>query len=178
MGKLFKVGDKVRCISPQAYDSRGFPVPVGYEGAVTHVEDGYISVDSKLGVDGGAVFSPDAFELIKEPEVKKNIKPEDEVTLEVKTTYRDLASAYAVLGRTNGKDNHAIYLHIKNMIDADGSAHKLIDSHLKCIEYYSIQGEVESLLFPQETEQQKQIRELKETIEKAQRQIEELQKSS
>ena len=168
--KTIKVGDIVVCLAKGwSFFNVGDILEV--------VQDKAIGDCTAITLDIIKTF-PEDFELYEEPKLKKNIKAEDEVTLEVKTTYRDLASAYAVLGRTNGKDNCAIYLHIKGMIDAEGVASELINSHLKVIDYYSIQDEVESLLFPQETEHQKQIRELEETIEKAQKQIEELQKSS
>ena len=107
---------------------------------------------------------------MKEHNVKpKNIKPEDEVTITV--NYRDLALAYAVLGKTTGPAS-MLYRQVRNMLDPNWKAYdslnlcnKTSDQILRYGDYYK---EFEALLFPQEpveTEQQKQIRELREQAE-------------
>lgn len=99
----------------------------------------------------------------------KNIKPEDEVTITV--NYRDLALAYAVLGKTTGPDSK-LYSQARGMLDPYWKAYdslnlrnKTSDQILRYGDYYK---EFEALLFPQEpveTKQQKQIRELREQAE-------------
>ena len=116
---------------------------------------------------------------MKEQNIKpKNIKPEDEVTITV--NYRDLALAYAVLGKTTGPDSR-LYKQAKDMLDPNWKAYdslklrnKTSDQILRYGDYYK---EFESLLFPQEpveTGQQKQIRELREQAEALQEQSKEL----
>lgn len=116
---------------------------------------------------------------MKDQNVKpKNIKPEDEVTITV--TYRDLALAYAVLGKTTGPDS-MLYKQARSMLDPTWVAYdslklrtKTSDQILQYGDYYK---EFEALLFPQEpveTEQQKQIRELREQAEVLQEQSKEL----
>ena len=112
---------------------------------------------------------------MKEQNIKpKNIKPEDEVTITV--NYRDLALAYAVLGKTTGPDS-MLYKQARAMLDPNWKAYdslnlrnKTSDQILRYGDYYK---EFESLLFPQEPieiEQQKQIRELREQAEAMQEQ--------
>lgn len=116
---------------------------------------------------------------MKEQNVKpKNIKPEDEVTITV--TYHDLALVYAVIGRVFGTDSR-LYDLAQEMLDPDFSKSCVIGLSLKTIDeivrYGNYCKEFEALLFPQEpveTEQQKQIRELREQAEALQEQSKEL----
>lgn len=103
-------------------------------------------------------------------EKKMNIKPEDEVT--IATTYGELARAYAVLGKVNGKDyGSALWSKIATMLDPSEEVYsKIIDNKTfgQLSDYNSIQSGWLDLLFPQEpmeTSQQKQIRELREQAE-------------
>ena len=99
----------------------------------------------------------------------KNIKPEDEVTITV--TYHDLALVYAVIGRVLGTDSK-LYDLAQEILDPDfsksyeiGLSRKTLD---EIVRYGKYCKEFEALLFPQEpieTEQQKQIRELREQAE-------------
>lgn len=107
---------------------------------------------------------------MKEQNIKQsNIKPEDEVTITV--TYRDLAKMYALFGRTGCKyGNHQLYYKLKRMLDPSGTirGNVLLDIRQDLtLQYELYQEKFESLLFPEpiETEQQKQIRELREQAE-------------
>ena len=105
----------------------------------------------------------------------KNIKPEDEVTITV--TYRDLAKIYALLGTTSCKyGDHSLFYKLENMLDPSGHIRdKVVVSNVSYenrFKYQEYQEEFESALFPEpvETEQQKQIRELREQAEAMQEQ--------
>lgn len=113
---------------------------------------------------------------MKEQNVKpKNIKPEDEVTITV--TYRDLAKMYALLGSVSCTySDHRLFYRLEKMLDPSGDIRDSVivnnipyENRLKYEEY---QKEFESALFPEpvETEQQKQIRELREQAEAMQEQ--------
>ena len=116
---------------------------------------------------------------MKEQNVKpKNIKPEDEVTITV--TYHDLALVYAVIGRVFGTYSR-LYDLAQEMLDPDFSKSCVIGLSRKTLDeivrYGNYCKEFEALLFPQEpveTEQQKQIRELREQAEALQEQSKEL----
>ena len=105
----------------------------------------------------------------------KNIKPEDEVTITV--TYRDLAKMYALLGSVSCTyRDHRLFYRLEKMLDPSGDIRDSVvvnnipyENRLKYEEY---QKEFESALFPEhvETEQQKQIRELREQAEAMQEQ--------
>lgn len=115
----------------------------------------------------------------------KRIKPEDEVT--ITTTYGDLALIYALLGPTNGKTfgkEHPwsiaknllgdIYQNKYEEFFMSGDVDRYDKYGIKHINYVSWQDKWINHLFQQETEQEKKIRELEETISKATKQIEEL----
>ena len=107
----------------------------------------------------------------KEQQMKEhNIKPEDEVT--ITATYRDLAKIYALLGTTSCKyGDHSLFYKLENMLDPSGHIRdKVVVSNVSYenrFKYQEYQEEFEALLFhePIETEQQKQIRELREQAE-------------
>ena len=118
---------------------------------------------------------------MKEQNVKpKNIKPEDEVTITV--TYRDLAKMYALLGSVSCTySDHRLYYRLEKMLDPSGYIRDSVVvnniSYENRLKYEEYQKEFESALFPQEpaeTEQQKQIRELREQAEVLQEQSKEL----
>ena len=99
-----------------------------------------------------------------------NIKPEDEVT--ITATYRDLAKIYALLGTTSCKyEDHSLFYKLENMLDPSGHIRDkvVVDNvpYENRLDYKEYQEEFEVLLFPEpiETEQQKQIRELREQAE-------------
>lgn len=99
-----------------------------------------------------------------------NIKPEDEVT--ITATYRDLAKIYALLGTTSCKyADHSLFYKLENMLDPSGHIRDkvVVDNvpYENRLNYKEYQEEFEVLLFPEtiETEQQKQIRELREQAE-------------
>ena len=109
---------------------------------------------------------------MKEQNVKpKNIKPEDEVTITV--TYRDLAKMYALLGSVSCTySDHKLFYRLEKMLDPSGYIRDSVVvnnvSYENRLKYEEYQKEFESALFPQEpaeTEQQKQIRELREQAE-------------
>ena len=118
---------------------------------------------------------------MKEQNVQpKNIQPEDEVTITM--TYRDLAKMYALLGSVSCTYNdHRLFYRLEKMLDQSGDIRDSVivnnipyENRLKYEEY---QKEFEALLFPQgpaETEQQKQIRELREQAEALQEQSKKL----
>ena len=111
---------------------------------------------------------------------RENIKPTDEIT--ITTTYGELARVYAVLGSAScgkllaGED---IWRKCQSIFDPDQKIYDAIipDSDVRVMCYATYQKEWLDALFPQETEteSQRKIRELRETIEKAQRQIQELE---
>ena len=113
---------------------------------------------------------------MKEQNVKpKNIKPEDEVT--ITATYRDLAKMYALLGSVPCTYNdHRLYYKLEKMLDPSGDIRDSVVvnniSYENRLKYKEYQEEFESALFPEpvETEQQKQIRELREQAEAMQEQ--------
>ena len=113
---------------------------------------------------------------MKEQNVQpKNIKPEDEVTITV--TYRDLAKMYALLGSVSCTYNdHRLYYKLEKMLDPSGDIRDSVVvnniSYENRLKYKEYQEEFESALFPEpvETEQQKQIRELREQAEAMQEQ--------
>lgn len=117
---------------------------------------------------------------MKEQNVQqKNIKPEDEVTITV--TYRDLAKMYAFLGSANCiYSDHQLYYRLECILDPAGKVRNEVI--YKKVPYYDrlnydkYQEEFEAALFPEpvETEQQKQIRELREQAEALQEQSKEL----
>ena len=118
---------------------------------------------------------------MKEQNVQpKNIKPEDEVTITV--TYRDLAKMYALLGSVSCTyGDHRLYYRLEKMLDPSGYIRDSVVvnnvSYENRLKYEGYQKEFESALFPQEpaeTEQQKQIRELREQAEALQEQSKEL----
>ena len=108
---------------------------------------------------------------MKEHNIKpKNIKPEDEVTITV--TYRDLAKMYALLGSVPCTYNdHRLYYKLEKILDPSGDIRDSVVvnniSYENRLKYKEYQEEFEALLFPEpvETEQQKQIRELREQAE-------------
>lgn len=108
---------------------------------------------------------------MKEHNIKpKNIKPEDEVTITV--TYRDLAKMYALLGSVSCTySDHRLFYRLEKMLDPSGNARdKVVTNNIPYenrLNYKEYQEEFESALFPEpiETEQQKQIRELREQAE-------------
>ena len=105
----------------------------------------------------------------------KNIKPEDEVTITV--TYRDLAKMYALLGSVSCTySDHRLFYRLEKMLDTSGNIRDkvVVDNvpYENRLNYKEYQEEFEALLFPEpiETEQQKQIRELREQAEAMQEQ--------
>ena len=106
----------------------------------------------------------------------KNIKPEDEVTITV--TYRDLAKIYALIGSSTCRYmDENLYLRLMSMLDSGGDIrYNIVYQKVprsERLDYAAYQEEFEAALFPQEpteTEQQKQIRELRERAEALQEQ--------
>ncbi len=120
-------------------------------------------------------------------ENRKMISPEDEVT--ITTTYGELAKVYAVLSGTNGESRGKDLWDLCSELLCDSYAvtrnkkywsfglHKKTPAEL--LNYTEYQDAWEKHLFqPKETEQQRKIRELEETIKKAQEQIQSLKDSA
>lgn len=104
---------------------------------------------------------------LKEEDVMP-IKPEDEVT--ITTTYRELARLYVILGKANGNTNGRLFVKLKSLLDIGGDKYnKLIrpmTSARDILNYGEYQSKWEGMLFgEQETQQQIQIRELREQAE-------------
>lgn len=97
------------------------------------------------------------------------IKPEDEVT--ITTTYRELALCYAVLGKISFKGEMKLWIKLREMLDPEQRVYDslIYSKDFSELEQYSkIKDKWEGLLFPQkpvETQQQIQIRELREQAE-------------
>lgn len=106
----------------------------------------------------------------------KSVKPEDKVTIE--TTYGDLAAAYHALSHQNGHYGYPLWRIIRDEIDLNRNEEvERIYNSGPSIDYQYVEKQFLELLFPQESEESKRIRELEETILKAQQQIAELKKS-
>lgn len=91
------------------------------------------------------------------------IKPEEEVTITI--TYGELLRAVMVTGHSNGVTyDKSIYDIGKDLLDLDDAdIRKYVTT---TIDYYSIQDELEAKVFgPKETEQERNIRELREQAE-------------
>lgn len=112
----------------------------------------------------------------------KCIKPEDEVT--ITTTYGELAKVYIILGNVNGKSYGDDLWDIAKRLLDDPDQRKynqciqfdieLGSKIVPFIDYNSWQQSWIEYLFPQETEQEKKIHELEETIAQITKRIEEL----
>lgn len=106
----------------------------------------------------------------------KRLKPEDKITVEI--TLAELARVYAVMGKVDGGIGDTIWQKAKEILDPRREIYNgmMLGSPAEhVLKYTHYCREWERALFHRETEQQKQIRELKETIQKAQQQIEELE---
>ena len=108
------------------------------------------------------------------------MKPTDKITVEI--TLAELAKIYAVMGRANGETVDKLFWRARELfgdIVIDPRMRDKIEEIISggIIDYYRIEKEWIDTLFKQETEQQRRIRELKETIAKAQQQLEELEKN-
>lgn len=118
--------------------------------------------------DGNTVILIDEMKYFKLKE--ENVMPintEDEVT--ITTTYRELARVYAILGKVDGAPFSSLFNQVVALLDPDYKKYsKLIQpiDKLDVLNYYSYQFSWEALLFSgQETQQQIQIRELREQAE-------------
>jgi len=114
---------------------------------------------------------PDEYKFFKlKDDEPKKMKPEDKVTIEI--SLGELARAYAVMGRVNGSGGaikHTIFgiaqeiFKNKDREIRDRFSYTFDKIFTPCIDYYAIKEDWEELLFgPQETEQQKKVRELRE----------------
>jgi len=103
------------------------------------------------------------------------MKPTDKITVEI--TLAELAKIYAVMAHTTGTSSF-LYALADEIFKGAPTFQGNMEDHIGqgVINYHLIEEEWLDSLFPQETEQEKRIRELKETIAKAQQQIEELEK--
>lgn len=105
------------------------------------------------------------------------MKPEDKVVIEV--SLRELARAYAVMGKVNGREgaSKTVWDLAKDILDTEGDKYwgfgfgKIKD----VCNYYGYQDKWESLFFGDETT--RKIKELEATIALAQQQIQELKES-
>lgn len=102
------------------------------------------------------------------------MKSYDKITLTL--TVRDAIRAYVVLGQINGSED-GLWNELSILLK-DSNANK----YKKCHKLYSVKGQLSyhrlqseiERVFLKETEQQKKIKELEDTINKAKQQIEEL----
>ena len=107
------------------------------------------------------------------------MKPTDKITVEI--TLAELARIYAIMGKVTASADCTLWDKAKELLDPEREVYDAIvgareDGRTTTIlQYHTYQKEWVNALFKQETEQQKRIRELKETIAKAQQQIEELE---
>ena len=105
------------------------------------------------------------------------MKPTDKITAEI--TLAELAKIYLLEGCCNGGLPSSLYYKAEDIFgikwfdDFDTFSKKL--NLPENIAFWGREDEFLSMFFEQETEQQKRIWELKETIAKAQQQIEELE---
>lgn len=97
------------------------------------------------------------------------IKPEDKITLEF--SYSELALIYALISRTTHSVGGTLWGKFAQVLDSNNESNYLQILSKKSLEEiisYKYKSEWESLLFPQkpvETQQQIQIRELREQAE-------------
>lgn len=108
------------------------------------------------------------------------MKPTDKITVEI--TLAELAKIYAVMGFAPIETTDKLFLKAHEFfggIVIDLKMRKKIKEIIDggIIDYYRIEKEWLDTLFKQEAEQQRRIRELKETIAKAQQQLEQLEKN-
>ena len=104
------------------------------------------------------------------------MKPTDKITVEI--TLAELARIYAIMGKVTEGGDCTLWGKAKELLDPERKVYDAIISARdgwKTLQYHTYREEWLDALFNQETEQQKRIRELKETIAKAQQQIEELE---
>jgi|SRR5690606_40071 len=108
------------------------------------------------------------------------MKPTDKITVEI--TLAELARIYAVMGKVTAAADCTLWDKAKELLDPKGEVYGaiIVARHdgrtTTTLQYHAYREEWLNALFKQETEQEKRIRELKETIAKAQQQIEELEK--
>jgi hypothetical protein len=104
------------------------------------------------------------------------MKPDDKLTVEI--TMVELAQIYAVMGKVTATVDGTLWYKAKGLLDPEREVYDAIvgaRDGWTTLQYHTYRDEWLNALFKQETEQQKQIRELKETIAKTQQQIEELE---
>lgn len=107
------------------------------------------------------------------------MKPTDKINVEI--TLAELAKIYAVMSHATGTSSTLYQLgDEKFSAVADRDIMNDLVNHISrgVICYHEIEDDWLNSIFNRETEQQKRIRELKETIAKAQRQIEELEEQT
>ena len=104
------------------------------------------------------------------------MKPNDKISVEI--TLAELAKIYAVMAYSTGTSS-SLYALAGKIFEGVVNLGILgsMEDHIGqgVIHYHAVEKEWLDSLFSQETEQQKRIRELKETIAEAQQQIEELE---
>lgn len=108
--------------------------------------------------------------------MKPNMKPNDVFTYTF--TYREIARLYAILGKATGSFPSMFWEEIRDKLDP---GQMLYDRYIRekdykeVMHYHTYGDRWERAIFaPKETEEQKKIKELEETIKKAQEQIQEL----
>jgi hypothetical protein len=107
------------------------------------------------------------------------MKPTDKITVEI--TLGELARIYAVMGNVTAAADCTLWDKAMELLDPEGEVYDaIIDARddgrtTRTLHYHTYREEWLNALFKQETEQEKRIRELKETITKAQQQIKELE---
>ena len=104
------------------------------------------------------------------------MKPTDKITVEI--TLGELARIYAVMGKATAIADRTLWDKAKELLDPKRKVYDAIIAvrdGWTTLQYHTYREEWLNALFKQESEQQKRIRELKETITKAQQQIKELE---
>lgn len=140
----------------------------------------YVNNYSSGIIDGESVIGADELHLFKlKEEPMQNIKPEDEVT--ITTTYGELARVYAVLGNVNGLGyGEHLWHQLVEILDPEEKVYNGLVCSKKeeeLMDYASYQKEWLNALFPQETDQQKQIRELREQAKELLKKAKQLEES-
>ena len=104
------------------------------------------------------------------------MKPNDKIAVEI--TLAELARIYAVMGKVTVSADCTLWDKAMELLDPKREVYDAIISARDgrtTLQYHTYREEWLNALFKQGTEQEKRIRELKETIAKAQQQIEELE---
>lgn len=166
MNKLYKPNDKVRVVKA-SMPSYWYSKSIGEVFTVLEVQEERVKIKE------------DSICYLRFEDIEHYaIQPEDQVT--ITTTYGELAKVYAILGRVRSVDcisnQHSLWNISRNLLDPNSfkrngfPQYKTMLDDSQVLGYSSYQKEWLEHLF-EESRVQREIRELEETITKAQEQL-------